>query len=216
MNMSAPLRHLKMLLLVCFALLLAGCASSPLTAEQRSAYQRVSIAKVELPDKPTIFGEHAGAAFIFTGPLGLAIANGTSDLPTEFKKSLVKSQTDLAAILRHDLERKLARKGFEVVPEGDARATAVLVPKVLQYGLTGNIFATPPVRVPAFWVRLDLKKPGGSETLWWHYASVHVNESILKQLDARPIADYFSDPVLLDTQFRKASDLVTDDVLSKL
>lgn len=79
--------------------------------------------------------------------------------------------------------------------------------------LTGNIFAPPPVRVPAFRVRVDLKKPGGSETLWWHYASVHVNESILKELDARPIADNFSDPVLLDTRFRKPSDLVIDELV---
>ena len=67
--------------------------------------------------------------------------------------------------------------------------------------------------MPAFRVRVDLKKPGGSETLWWHYASVHVNESILKELDARPIADNFSDPVLLDTRFRKPSDLVIDELV---
>lgn len=210
------MRQFKITLLLAFALLLAGCASSPLTSEQRAAYKRVSIAKVEMPEKPTIFGENAAAIFLFTGPLGTAIAQGVSDVPAEFQKSLAKSKTDVAAIFRQDLERKLAVKGFEVVPEGDPRANAVLVPKVLQYGLTGNIVATPPVRVPAFWVRVDLKKPGSTDTLWWHFASVHVNETIFKQLEARPIADYFTDPVLLDTQFKKASDLVTEDVLSKM
>jgi hypothetical protein len=205
-----------MLLALAGAALLAGCASSPLSPEQRSAFQRVSIAKVEMPDKPTIFGEHAAATFLLTGPIGLAIAQGVSDLPTEFRKSLDKSHTDVSAILRADLERKLALKGFQVLPEGDPRAQVVLVPKVLQYGLTGDVFATPPVRVPAFWVRLDLQKPGTTQTLWWHFASVHANQAIFKQLDARPIADYFTDPVLLDRQFRKASDLVVDDVLSKM
>jgi hypothetical protein len=53
-------------------------------------------------------------------------------------------------------------------------------------------------------------------SLWWHFASVHVSEKIINSLEAKPISDYFTDPVLLNTQFRKASDLVTEELLSKM
>lgn len=52
--LSPAVRRFSMLLALAAAALLAGRASSPLTSEQRSAFQRVSIAKVEMPDKPTI------------------------------------------------------------------------------------------------------------------------------------------------------------------
>jgi hypothetical protein len=202
--------------ILALTLALAGCATPQLSAEQRSSLKRVAIGKVQLPEKPTIFGESAAGAFLLGGPIGLAIANSGSDVPTEFKKALERSQTDVAAIVREDLRAALVRSGIEVVPEGDPRADAVLAPTVLQYGLTGNIFSSPPVRVPALWVRVDLKKPQSGETIWWHWASVHVSEDIIARLDSRSIADYFTDPVLLNSQYRKASALVSQAALSKL
>lgn len=209
------MRILKIGFLVVLAMLLGACATN-LTAEQRASIRRVSIATVQMPEKAIVLGDNAGAAFLVGGIIGSAIEQGLSSLPAEFEKALVNSRTDPAAIFRADLERKLASKGFEIVSEGDPRADANIIPKVVQYGLTGVIFEAPPKRFPAFGVRLELRKPGASELIWAQYASVHINEKIFRQLDARPIADYLQDPVLLNTQFRKACDLVTDDVLGKL
>lgn len=206
----------RALLLLALPLLLAACASPQLTGEQRAAIKRVSIAKVEMPEKALIIGDNAGAAFIFAGPIGLALANGTSSLPVEFDKSLARSNTDVPGIVRADLERKLKAKGYQVVTEGEGAVDAVVVPQVVQYGLTGNVFSSPPVRFPALGVRIELKKPGAPDKFWSRYASVHISEKIFAQLDARPMTEYFSDPVLLNTQFRKASDLVAEEVLSGL
>lgn len=203
-------------LLLAAAVSLTGCASSKLTTDQRAAFKHVSIGKVELPDKPTIFGGGSGLAFLLAGPIGLSIANAGSDVPTEFKKALERSGTDVSTLLRADLATRLAQSGFEVVADGDARANVVLETKVLQYGLTGDIFASEPVRIPALWIRIDLKKAGTNETLWWHWASVHAKKEIADQLESRLIPDYFTDGVLLRRNYEKASALVTEEALSKL
>ena len=191
---------------------ITGCASPKLSVEQRSAVKKVSIGKVELPEKPTIFGESAAGAFLLGGPLGLAITNAGSDVPAEFKKALDRSQTDVATLVSADLKLQLLKNGFEVLADGDPRADAILVPKVLQYGLTGNIFASPPVRVPALWLRVDLKQAKTGEILWWHWGSVHVTKGIIDQLEARSIADYFTKDELINSQFKKASALVSQSI----
>lgn len=191
---------------------ITGCASPKLSVEQRSAVKKVSIGKVELPEKPTIFGESAAGAFLLGGPLGLAITNAGSDVPAEFKKALDRSQTDVATLVSADLKLQLLKNGFEVLADGDPRADAILVPKVLQYGLTGSIFASPPVRVPALWLRVDLKQAKTGEILWWHWGSVHVTKGIIDQLEARSIADYFTKDELINSQFKKASALVSQSI----
>lgn len=206
----------RVLLLLVLPLLLAACASPQLTGEQRAAIKRVSIAKVEMPKTALIIGDNAGAAFIFGGSIGLALANGTSSLPVEFDRSLTRSNTDLPSIVRADLERKLKAKGYQVVAEGEGAVDAVFFPRVVQYGLTGNVFSSPPVRFPVLGLFVELKKPGAQDKFWSGGASVHVNEKIFSQLDARPMTEYFRDPVLLNTQVRKASDLIADEVLSRL
>jgi hypothetical protein len=208
-------RIVKIGFVLALAMLLGACAST-LSAEQRASIKRVSIGKVQMPEKAIVLGDHAGTAFLVGGAIGSAIEQGTSSLPAEFEKALVKSRTDVAAVFRADLERKLASKGFEIVPEGDPRADATIVPRVTQYGLTGVIFRTPPTRFPNLGVRVELRKAGDNDLIWSNHAAVNISEKIFRQLDARPILHYLEDPVLLNTQFRKASDLVTEEVLTRL
>jgi hypothetical protein len=208
------LRSISAVLLL--ALALAGCASPKLSPDQRASLKRLSIGQVQLPEKPTIFGESAAGAFLLGGPIGLAIANSGSDMPTEFKKALERSNTDIAAIVRGDLKAELARKGFDLVDGADAKTDAVVVAQVIQYGLTGDIFASPPVRVPALNVRVEFKHPKTGETVWWHWASVHMRKDIIDQLQSRPIADYYTDQALLGSEFNKASRLVTAAALEPL
>jgi hypothetical protein len=167
-------------LLLALPLLLAACASPQLTGEQRAAIKRVSIAKVTMPEKALIIGDNAGAAFLVAGPIGMAIANGTSSLPVEFDKSLARSNTDVSGIVRADLERKLKAKGYQVVADGEGAVDAVVFPQVVQW-LTGNVFSSPPVRFPALGVRVELKKPGAPDKFWSRYASVHISEKIFAE-----------------------------------
>lgn len=197
------------------ALCLGGCASSALNADQRTAIRRVSIGEVKMPEKPTIFGESTAAGFLLGGPLGVALVNAGNDLPALYAKKLEASKVDVAALVRSDLANALRQQGFEVVAAGQP-ADARVVPHVLQYGLTGNVFATPPVRVPQLWLRIDLKKPASEEQIWWNFASVHVMPDILEKLEARRIDDYLQDGELLRTQVQKASKLVAEAAVSKL
>jgi hypothetical protein len=209
-------RSIRAVVLLAFALALAGCASPKLSADQRASLKRLSIGQVQLPEKPTIFGEGAAAAFLMGGPIGLAMANSGSDAPTEFKKALERSKTDVAALVRHDLKSQLARKGFDVVDSADAKTDAVVAVQVIQYGLTGDIFSSPPVRVPALNVRVDFKHPKTGETIWSHWASVHVRKDIMDQLQSRSVAEYFTDQALLSGEFNKASRLVTAAAIEPL
>jgi hypothetical protein len=210
------LRSIITISTIVIAALITGCAAPKLSVDQRNSLKKVSIGQTELPEKPTIFGDSAAGAFLFGGPIGLAISNGGSDAPTEFKKSLERSKTDVVAIVREDIRLQLIRNGFEVVADSDAKADAVLVTKVLQYGLTGNIFTSPPVRVPALWIRIDFKKPKTEEIIWSQWASVHITKGILEQLEAKPVVEYFTNAELLNSQFRKASTLVIEAIFVKL
>jgi hypothetical protein len=201
--------------LLLFVVLLGGCASPKLSVDQRAAIRKVTIGEVVMPEKPVVFGDKAGGAFLLGGPIGLAIANSGSDLPTEYAKLLERGHIDVAALLREDLKTQLVRQGFEVVPAGQP-SDATIVPKVLQYGLTGDVFASPPVRVPQLWLRVDLKRTGSSDTLWWHWASVHVTKGIFAQMEPHPIREYFDDTSMLEQQVKKASRLVTEAALSEM
>lgn len=196
-------------------LALVGCASPTLSPDQRHAIKRIGIAEVSMPGRAMVLSDKAGAAFLLGGPIGIAVANSSSDLPTEYARLLDRNGIDVAALVRADLQAQLTRQGFEVVAQGQP-SDAVLVTKVLQYGLTGYPFAAEPVRVPALWLRVELKRPGSDDTLWWHWASVHVTPGILDQLEQRPVRDYFDDASMLERQVRKASRLVTEAALSKM
>ena len=194
---------------------LVGCASSKLASEQRSSIKRVSIAEVKMPEKPTILGESSAFGFLLGGPLGVALSNAGSNLPNFYSMQLKKSDIDIAKILTSDLTDELRRQGFDVVAQGQS-ADAVLHPLVIQYGLTGDPFSSPPVRVPQMWLRVDLKKPRTDENVWWNQGAIHIIPDAMKKLEARRIDDFFQDGELLRREVKKASQLATREALSKL
>lgn len=205
----------RFVLLTCLLLGLSGCASRQLTPDQKSSFKRVSVAAVKMPTKPTIFGENAAAAFLLGGPLGAALANAGSDIPTLYSQQLRKNNVDVAALLRADLAEQLKQRGFDVVPHGQP-VDAILVPEIGQYGLTGDIFASPPVRFPQLSFQVDLNKFGSGDRIWRGGASVNVLPEAYRQLEARRIEEYLQDGGLLRQQVEKASKLMAEAAMAKL
>lgn len=64
------MRFLTVLATAFLPLALTGCAAQKMSQEDRAALRRVSIATVQMPEKATVFGNNAGAGFLFGGPLG--------------------------------------------------------------------------------------------------------------------------------------------------
>lgn len=205
----------KLILIAGLVLGLTGCASTSLSPEQRTVIKRVSVAEVKMPAKPTIFGESAGAAFLLGGPLGLALSNAGGDLPTLYARQLQRNDIDVGALFKSDLEQQLRQRGFEVVPHGQA-VDAYLAAEVVQYGLTGDIFSSPPVRFPQLSVQAGLFKASSQDKVWRGTASLNVLPDVIKQLEARRIDDYLQDGELLRQQVQKASRLIAGVALSRL
>jgi hypothetical protein len=205
----------KLMMILAVVIGLTGCASSKLSGDQRTAIKRVSIAEPVMPDRPTVFGNSSGVGFLLGGPLGVALANSGNDLPTLYTQTLQKYGINVAAIAKADLEAKLRMQGFTVVPQGQP-VDAILQPKVLQYGLTGDLFASPPVRFPQLWLRVDLISASNDKQIWWNYGALHIMPDAIKKMDARSIEELLQNQELLNTEVRKASKLVTDEIFSKM
>lgn len=206
------MKSLRTLGLVILAGLLAACGSAGISPAERSALKRVSIAPVVLPEKPVVFAAGSGAAFVIGGSLGVAIASGATDLPTAYKQLLAQNKIDVAAIMRAELKTQLQAKGFEVV-DSENQADAVLSVQVLQYGLTGDAFSSK--RYPQYWANFRLTKRNG-DVIWKNTAAAHISQDVIKQVEARPIPDYFNDPKLLDSQIRKVARIISASVTSTL
>lgn len=206
------MKSLRTLSLVILAGLLSACVSASISPDERSALKRVSIAPVVLPEKPVVFKASSGAAFVIGGPLGVAIANGTSDLPTAYKQLLADNRIDVAAIIRGELKTQLQAKGIEVVDD-ESKADAVLSVQMLQYGLTGDVFSGK--RFPQYWANFRLTKRSG-DVIWKNMGAAHGSQEVIKQVEARPIPDYFNDPKFLDSQIRKVTRIVTASATSTL
>lgn len=203
------------IVIVGFVLSLTGCASSSLSPEQRNLVRRVSVAEVKVPAKPTIFGERAGVAFLLGGPLGLALNNAGGDLPTLYAQQLQRNRIDVGAQFKADLEQQLRQRGFEVVPHGQP-ADAYLAAEIVQYGLTGDIFSSPPLRFPQLSVQADMVKTGSQEKIWRGTASLNVLPEVYQQLESRRIDEYLQDDELLRQQVQKTSRLIAGVALSRL
>ncbi|TBO31446.1 hypothetical protein EYS42_09440 [Aquabacterium lacunae] len=201
--------------LLAVAIGLTGCASSKLAADQRSAIKRVSVAEPTMPEKPTVFGNGSGVGFLLGGALGVGLANAGNDLPTLYAQTLGKYNIDVAGIAKADLEAQLRKQGFTVVPQGQP-ADAVLQPKVQVYGLTGNIFSSPPVRFPQLCLRVDLVGASAQKPVWGQLACLHVMQDAIPQMDARSIEELLQNKALLDSEVHKASRLVTAEIFSKM
>jgi hypothetical protein len=206
------MKSLRALTLVIIAGLLSACASTNISPEERLALKRVNIAPIVLPKKPVVFSAGSGAAFIIAGPLGVALASGASDLPTAYKELLAKNKIDVAAIIHAELKTQLQAKGFEVV-DNENQADAVLSVQMLQYGLTGDAFSSE--RFPQYWAKFRLTKRNGG-VIWKNWDAAHISKDVVKQVEARPIPDYFNDPKLLDSQIRKVTRIISVSVTSTL
>lgn len=204
----------KLILCLVIIINITGCASSKFPSEQRAAIKRVSVADPTMPEKPTVFGGGSGAGFLLAGPLGLALANAGNDMPTLYMQTLKNNNIDIARITKEDIESGLRQQGFQVVSSGQS-ADAIVKPMILQYGLTGNIFASPPVRVPQLWLRIDIVRPS-NEKIWWNYAAIHIMPDALEKLDAHLVEDFLKDEKLLNKEVHKASKLVVNDIMSKM
>jgi hypothetical protein len=206
------MRDSRALIQVIIAGLLSACASTSISPQDRSSLKRVTIAPVVLPKKPVIFKASSGVAFVIAGPLGIALTNGTSDLPTAYQDLLAKNKIDVAAIIHAELKAQLRAKGIEVV-DNESQADAVLSVQMLQYGLTGDVFSSK--RFPQYWAKFRLAKRNG-DVIWKNWGAAHVSQDVIKQVEARPIPDYFNDPKFLDSQIRKVTRIISTSVISNL
>jgi hypothetical protein len=189
----------------CAALLafaLVGCAAK-MSSEERLALKRVSIGAIEMPETPFVAPPGSGTTFALTGPVGVALSQG--DLPKAYKSHLAKNNINVAANIRTELASQLKSKGIEVV-EAD-KASAVLTVQVLQYGLTVSDSFFTPDRFPQLRLKMNLKKPNG-DVIWSDFASADVIQGITKQVEPRPLPDFFNDPRLLQREITKVTAIV--------
>lgn len=206
------MRFFRIIFLTLLAVFIGGCTSMKMSEQERSNLKRVNIAAVKLPEKPTVFSGNAGVGFLLAGPIGVAIANGSTDLPTAYRDHLAKNKIDIAEGIKSEFRSQFKQKGIEVVAT-EAEADAVLVVEVLQYGLTGNVFASE--RFPQLWANLKMKNRKG-EVIWKEMIAAHGSEAVVKNVTARPIPDYFNDPALLQSKIKQVNEILTASALSGL
>jgi hypothetical protein len=187
--------------LLAFALI--GCATK-MSQEDRLALKRVSMGPIQMPEKPLVLTDGGAAGAVLGGPLGFALANAGNDAPTALKQHLSKNRIDVPAYVKRELVSQLKAKGIEVV-DGTNQGNPVLVVQVLQYGLTGDVFSKD--RWPQVWLRLSIVNEKG-DRIWLGYAAAHGDQGVLKQVEKRPLADFFSDPALLDREFKKVTKMI--------
>jgi hypothetical protein len=188
--------------------LMAGCANTPLDAQAKAAMRTVAISKqIDLIERPTVFGDKAGGAFLLGGLVGTAIDQKASNLPDQLVQLLAAQRIDMRELARAALRDQLAAKGFTVIDD-EALADAVLKVNIGAYGLTGDILSGEGKRFPLLSIRADLVKRGADSAVWRSVVSSNVEEAINKQLDARPLQDYYTDPALLRREYEKINRLV--------
>ena len=202
--MKALKRRLAAVCAVLLVSVLTGCATK-MSSEERAALKRISIGAIELPEKPLVLTDGTAGSFFIAGPLGVAIAQGTSDMPTAYKEHVAKHKIDLPSYVRRELVSQLKAKGIEVA-DGAGQGHPKLVVQVMQYGITGNIFSSEE-RWPQVWLRLSLVKDSG-ERMWLGYAAAHIDEGVMKTVERRPLADFFNDPALLEREVKKVTKLI--------
>lgn len=206
------MKLLKTVLLILVATALTGCTSMKMSVHDRQSLKRVNIASIQLPEKPTVITPSAGIGFLLAGPIGIAIANGTSDLPTAYKDLLAKNKIDITEGIKTEFRSQLKLKGIEVVAS-EADADAALVVEVLQYGLTGSVFSSD--RFPQLWANLKLKKRNG-DVIWKEMIAAHISQEVMKKVEARPIADYFNDRALLESHIKLVNEILVASAVSAL
>jgi hypothetical protein len=210
--MEVLMKTLQLFAALISSVLLSGNAIAALSPKDSAGLKRIYIAPIELPKKPLIITSGAGTAWMIAGPLGIAVANGTSDLPKAYLETLAQNKIDVAAYLSFELMDRLSARGFEIVDTSD-QADAVLDVAVGSYGLTGGIFSRE--RFPMLAARFTLTNKSGKH-IWRENRSTNVLKEVLEQVKTYPIPEYFNDPKLLDSQIRKVNAIVVVSVVSTL
>jgi hypothetical protein len=206
------MKFLRSCLLVVLAAVVCGCTSMKMSAVDRQNLKRINIASIQLPEKPTVVSSGAGIGFLLAGPIGIAIANGTSDLPSAYKDLLAQNKIDIGVGIQKEFQSQLKLKGIQVV-SSETDADASLVVEVLQYGLTGSLFSSE--RFPQLWANLKLKKRNG-DVIWKEMIAAHISQDVMKKVEARPVSDYFSDRALLESQINKVTEILVASAVDTL
>lgn len=202
------MRFFKVLSACVFTLTLFGCATTNISPQERAALKRIRVEMVAGSDKPFVYAPGYGVAFLLAGPLGVAITQGKTDLPTAYQQLLEQNGIDILAGFNSELKSQLGLKGVELV-ESPAQADAVM--KITySHGLLGRVLTTDN-RVPLLTAEVKLVKPSG-EIIWKGPDYVRLWDEIDKRVQARPIPDYFNDPKLLASDIRKANGALAADI----
>jgi hypothetical protein len=203
-------RRLALLCAVSALTMLGACATATLDPQLKSSIRSVAIARqIELPAKPIVFGDKAGAAFLVGGAIGTSIEQKGSGLPEQFVQLLAAQRIDVRETTRTALRAQLATRGFKVVDD-ETQADAVVRVSQFGYGMTGDILFGDGKRFPLLAMRIDLVRRGGESSVWRSVVSSNTVEDINKQLEARSLQDYFSDPALLRREHDKIATLVAE------
>lgn len=199
----------KMALLLAAPLLLAACASTPMSAENKASIRKVAIARqVDMPERPIVFGSGAGGAFLLGGMVGTAINQKASELPEQFVQVMATQRISVPDLVRQALAEQLKSKGFEVVGE-EAQPDAVLKATIQNYGLTGNILSSEDKRFPLLAARFAMVRRNSDQVIWKQVVATNTLPEIMNQQEQRPLADYFQDGALLRREQEKVARLAT-------
>jgi hypothetical protein len=205
------MKLVKVLSIFIAAIIIAGCASTKISTQERQSLKRVSISAFAMPEKPLVYESGTGIGVLLAGPIGVALANAGSDLPTTYKNHLALSKIDIATNLRDEFKSQLKLKGIEVVENG-AQADGILNVEVQGYGLTSEVFGAN--RVPYLQFRTNLAKPNG--VVIWKNGALSMIIKEVQKIQGYPITDYFTDAALLEKQLKKVHQITLAEALESL
>lgn len=189
------------------SLLFAGCASRTLSPEARASVRKVMVVRqVEMPEKPTVYGDGAVGAFLLAGPLALAAAQGMSDLPSQYKLALSTNNVRIDELTRQAVAGQLKSKGFEVV-DREEQADAILKVRVHVYGLTKTSLSGDE-RVATMSTQFDLVRGKSNEVMWRQVVNSAGVIEIIEKEEKHSLKDFFNDGPLLKREHEKLTSLV--------
>ncbi|MBM0104851.1 hypothetical protein JM946_08830 [Steroidobacter sp. S1-65] len=183
-------------------------------AAGKAEIKRIYVGAVELPPKPDIVGGGGVAAALLGGPLGAFLAESkTTDIEAAYAKLLADNNIDVAANVAFEAMELLTAKGYEVVGS-EEQADATLTVRIQNYGLVPfpDDFDK---KVPILDANVMLENREGKR-VYRKLTLSQLKKHVWRNLDARPIEEFFNDTKFLSEQLRKINTLVLTDALEKL